>query len=134
VLLGPPPSADKRTRQETVARKVIDALGPAPRGGCPPKRWAQLHRDARRFFSDGWGHQAHALGWHPLELLGVDAAAPWARHDHMGLVVALNGRDVMGITETTATLRSPNGARQPFYRMQFERDRVVMLDEIEADE
>lgn len=60
------------------------------------ERWASDHRGqehiaaAIRFVDEGWGEKALALGWLPVELVGLCPRAPWARFDRMGAAYNLN--------------------------------------------
>lgn len=95
-----------------VARGV-EAL---PRMSCPrdvaSPRWPIAVADALKLARDGWAAKAIALGWHDLELFGAvtDAAGdPFGD----GLAVWLNGRKLVAMTATCATV--VDGGGQYFY-------------------
>ena len=69
-------------------------------------------------FLDGWGEQAHALGWTTVDLFGVHPRAPFARNDCMGLVWFLPGKHLATLTSSTATLKRDRGHVTTFYRRQ----------------
>ncbi len=75
-----------------------------------PSRWEQAKRDAVNFLAD-WGDKALELGWPSDELFGLDPLAPFARYDKMGLVWAIQGRDMEGLTAEYADF-----GRTKFYR------------------
>jgi hypothetical protein len=130
-LLGPEPSEITRARCASAAVKIIAELGPHPRGGCSPARWQQFTADVGGFVENGWLHQAHELGWDDLELLGCDRVAPWARYDHMGLLLMLNSSKVIGLTDRVGRIvTAPTGARRTYYRVPLDRERVVPIDQI----
>ena len=62
--------------------------------------------------------QAEALGWTAKDLFGLapvpDKPHPSyrriSRYDQTGLIWLLHGRPVVALTESTATIESPNGA------------------------
>jgi len=88
---------------------------------CPDRvpigRWQQAVEDGRRFMAR-WGKQAEALGWDAKDLFGLHKppAQPHpsyrrlSRYDETGLVWLLQGRRVVALTETTATIQNPAGA------------------------
>ena len=83
----------------------------------PIGRWQQAVEDSRRFMAR-WGKQAEALGWDAKGLFGLHKppARPHpsyrrlSRYDETGLVWLLQGRKVVALTETTATIQNPAGA------------------------
>ena len=83
----------------------------------PIGRWQQAVEDGRRFMAR-WGKQAEALGWDAKDLFGLHKppAQPHpsyrrlSRYDETGLVWLLQGRKVVALTETTATIQNPAGA------------------------
>ncbi len=96
-------------------RAGIARLSPAsPPVGFTPRRWAEVLADANRFLAR-WGGQAEALGWETLDLFAVDPRAPDARYDSMGLVVVLDGSEVIAIAPDQAKVRTSTGKVQTFY-------------------
>lgn len=84
-------------------------------GGFPALRWARIIDDTGHFI-DRWAKQAHALGWSALDVFGVNKDAPAARFDGRGLAVSLNGRQVVAITASTATVTASSGGTLKFLR------------------
>lgn len=80
-------------------------------------RWEAAVEDGRRFLTQ-WGGQADALGWSTRDLFGL-APVPTSprpsyrrlsRYDETGLIWLLRGRQVLALTESTATVENPTGA------------------------
>src|SRR6266852_1236428 len=134
-LAEPEPSAAERAAWTKAAAILAEALDPArPRGDATARHWRQFCADAVRFAEQGWLHRARAAGWSMLELFGCDRAAPFARYDHMGLVLMLNGGEVAGLTDRTAVIATPTGARQIYRRVPIDQARVVLITEIGPQE
>jgi hypothetical protein len=83
----------------------------------PTDRWQQAVEDGRRFLGQ-WGAQAEALGWTARDLFGL-APAPdnphpsylrLSRYDETGLIWLLQGRQVVGLTASTAAILNPSGS------------------------
>ena len=83
---------------------------------CP--YWRQVGIDANRFLAT-WGATAAALGWTTLDLFGVHRLRPLARLDAAGLVMLLNGAEVVALTPESATIRIHSGALQRCFRRSF---------------
>jgi hypothetical protein len=104
-----------RTHKAEVIDHLQHADGVARLREMPPPRtypehaWQQLIVDAERFL-DGWAQQAAALGWEDWELFGCHRRAPWGRIQSMGLVLALQGRQLAALTGTEAVIRTARGA------------------------
>ena len=77
--------------------------------------WKVLQDDALAFLQQ-WAAQAHRLGWAGLDLFGVHPTAPVARLDGMGLVVLLQGRPVVALTEDSATIKAASGRTLTYRR------------------
>jgi hypothetical protein len=87
-------------------------------GGCPDHveldRWQEAIEDGRRFLAK-WGSQAESLGWTSADLFGLHTppAKPHpsysrlSRYDCTGLCWLLQGREVLALTEATATIKNP---------------------------
>ena len=108
------------TRHRGVLRNSFsDVLSELDRR-CPDfvetDRWRQCVTDAQRFLAD-WGDQAAALGWTADDLFGLHPVPErpalsycrLARYDCTGLLWLLQGRPVIALTDTTATIRTPSG-------------------------
>jgi hypothetical protein len=66
------PPAVSRRRWVDAANEIDRVLGRHQRGDISRRRWQQMRVDVRGFVEAGWAHRAVRLGWHVLELLGVD--------------------------------------------------------------
>jgi hypothetical protein len=85
---------------------------------CPDhvdvERWNKAVADGRRFVGL-WGEQASSLGWTNRNLFGLHTPPEQprpsyrrlSRYDATGLVWLLAGREVVALTEATATIRNP---------------------------
>ena len=94
---------------------------------CPDhvdiRDWQQCVEDGRRFLAQ-WGEQAEALGWTGKDLFGLapipDNPHPsyrrLSRYDQMGLAWLLQGKPVIAMTETTASIRNHTGNVTTYYR------------------
>jgi hypothetical protein len=78
-------------------------------------RWEMLLHDAERFL-DRWSPTAHAMGWIALDLFGVHPTQPARRVDVMGLLLLLQGGEVIALTAESASIRRPSGAVLRFPR------------------
>jgi hypothetical protein len=89
----------------------------------PEDRWRQCIEDGRAFLRQ-WGPQAEALGWDARSLFGLHPppGGPHpsynrlSRYDATGLVWLLQGREVVALTEATATIRNPTTGTITTYR------------------
>jgi hypothetical protein len=80
-----------------------------------PDRWEMLLHDAARFL-DRWSSTAHSMGWTTLDLFGVHPTRPAVRFDVMGLLLLLQGSEVVTLTAESASIRRPSGAVLRFPR------------------
>jgi len=80
-----------------------------------PGRWSTLVDDASTFMRV-WAGRAAALGWGTLDVFGVDPRAPETGWHLMGLVVLLDGAEIVVMTEEGARLRLRSGIQQSFRR------------------
>jgi hypothetical protein len=80
-----------------------------PVAWLPPPRWSELVSDAEIFLA-GWGNAARQLGWTALDLFGIHLSAPAARVGCWGLILFLQGGDVVALTDSAATIRRRSGA------------------------
>jgi hypothetical protein len=95
---------------------------------CPahvdPPDWMQAVEDGRKFLAR-WGEQAEALGWTARELFGLHAvperpAATYrrlSRYDETGLIWLLQGKPVIGLTESEAAIRGHSGATVTYRKL-----------------
>jgi hypothetical protein len=99
-------------------------------GSIPAHRWRHLIDNAGRFI-DQWAAKAIALGWRAPEIFGCHPEAPTARYDMQGLVWVMGEGEVIGITDATATIRSPNGYVLTFCRVPAPPgERVALIWEL----
>jgi hypothetical protein len=104
-------------------RNAFGVLELRPPALVPIDRWRQCIEDGRRFLAT-WERQAGAFGWDSADLFGL-APVPeqphpsyrrLSRYDQSGLIWLLEGRDVIALTEATATIRSPARGSLTTYR------------------
>jgi hypothetical protein len=82
----------------------------------PAMRWQQAVEDGRRFLAR-WGKQAEALGWTARDLFGLQTPpakshpsySRLSRYDETGLIWLLQGREVVALTEATASIKGATG-------------------------
>jgi hypothetical protein len=67
-------------------------------------------------FLDRWAGEAIRCGWSDLDVFGCHDTAPTARRDAMGLVLLLDGCEIVAIDPDGADLVTAGGGRQRFYR------------------
>jgi hypothetical protein len=84
----------------------LDCL--APSAGIPAHRWRRLIDNAGQFI-DRWADRAAALGWDTPSVFGCHLDAPSRRYDLQGLLWCIGDGELIAITATSATIRSPNG-------------------------
>jgi hypothetical protein len=101
----------------TVPGHSYDSALEALRSKCPelvePERWLKAVSDTVAFLAV-WGPEARVLGWTVGELFGLhpvpEQPAPTfrrlSRYDTTGLIWLLQGRPVIGLTETEAGIQS----------------------------
>lgn len=110
------------------AGTLADLAGRIERMPCPsrinPKAWRAVVLDCRRVIADGWAVQAHGLGWSELDLFGA-VPDPEGDADADGLAVKLNGRRVLAICASFATVADANGGRSYLYRGNNEGARLL---------
>jgi hypothetical protein len=104
-------------------RKVFGVLQLKPPALIDIGRWRQCVEDGRRFLAQ-WGEQAEALGWTSADLFALHQppAEPHpsynrlSRYDRTGLCWLLLGKNVIALTESTATIRNPTTGNVTTYR------------------
>jgi hypothetical protein len=74
-----------------------------------PDRWEMLLHDTSRFL-DRWSSTARLMGWTTLDLFGVHPTRPAVRFDVMGLLLLLQGSEVVTLTAESASIKRPSGA------------------------
>jgi hypothetical protein len=104
-------------------RKVFAFLQLKPPALVPVERWQRCVADGKRFLAK-WGEQAEPLGWTSADLFGLHAPPErphpsynrLSRYDCTGLCWLLEGREVIALTEATASIRNPNTGNVTVYR------------------
>ncbi len=100
---------------ETWVQGIGDLMVMPPHPDWTDDGWKTLQEDALRFLRELAG-QAHRLGWDALDLFGTHRTAPTVRFDCMGLVVLLQGRPVVAITEDSAAIKAASSGTLTFRR------------------
>jgi hypothetical protein len=85
--------------------------------------WRQCVEDGKRFLAK-WGQEAEAMGWTSADLFGLapvpdTPAASYrrlSRYDQSGLCWLLEGREVVALTDATASIRNPRSGSITVYR------------------
>jgi hypothetical protein len=93
----------------------------------PPKAWAQLASDSKRFLSE-WAEQAFRLGWTVHDLWGCHETRPYDRLDYAGLLWLLDGHEIGAMTADAATIKFLNGRFQTYRRRLIPTDGVLAWD------
>lgn len=86
--------------------------------------WPEIVRDAQALASNGWAVQAIGLGWSPLDLWGA-VVDPDGDPAADGLAVKLEGRRVLAVCATFATVADERGGRAYLYRGENEGARLL---------
>lgn len=89
----------------------------------PLERWRQCIKDRSHFLAK-WGEQAESLGWTSADLFGLhtppDRPHPsynrLSRYDCTGLCWLLQGKTVIALTDSTASIRNPETGAVTVYR------------------
>lgn len=82
--------------------------------GLSPIWWIDISAGADRF-AQRWAARALQLGWHEIELWGVDPEYPASTHPR-GLALMLAQADVVAMTKESALIRSHRGGRKNYRR------------------
>src|SRR5262249_19031243 len=96
--------------------RTLDVLESRCPEFVPVERWQRAVEDGRRFLAQ-WGGPAAAPAWTARALFGLPQApakphpsySRLSRYDEIGLIWLLQGREVVALTETTASIRSAAG-------------------------
>jgi hypothetical protein len=108
---------------------VASLIGMDPMPGYTKDRWRVLVRDAEHFI-DTWAGQAAALGWSTVEAFGCHRWAPVERYDAAGLVMMLNGKRIVAMTDDDAVIENARGPRARHFRRLTapERERAILWE------
>jgi hypothetical protein len=98
-------------------RKLFGVLQLQPPALVPVERWRQCVNDGSKFLAR-WGEQAQALNWSSADLFGLHqppekphpSYSRLSRYDCTGLCWLLQGKEVIALTEATASIRNPTGS------------------------
>ena len=93
----------------------------------PPDRWSAMLLDAEHFLAR-WGSVADRLGWTALDLFGVHPSAPGGRIGCWGLLLLIQGGEVLALSEDAAAIRMTSNATLTFRRADLAG--VVLLPEV----
>jgi hypothetical protein len=104
-------------------RKVFAFLQLKPPALVPVERWQRCVEDGKRFLAK-WVESAQRLGWTSADLFGLieipERPSPsfnrLSRYDRLGLCWALQGREVIALTASGATIRTATESTLTFYR------------------
>lgn len=99
------------------------STAPAP-GVLGAELWPEIVRDAQGIASNGWAVQALGLGWTPLDLWGAVTNAD-GDPSADGLAVKLEGRRVLALCGSFATVANASGGRTYLYRGSNEGARLL---------
>src|ERR1043166_7517029 len=86
--------------------------------GFSSDRWRRV-LEATRLFMGSWAAEAARLGWSDLDVFGCHATRPDTRVDCMGLILLLDGCEIVGIDAHGADLSTSSGGRQRFRRREM---------------
>jgi hypothetical protein len=104
-------------------RKVFGVLQLRPPDLADVARWRQCVRGGSKFLAR-WGEQAERLGWDSRDLFGLHTPperphpsySRLSRYNALGLIWLLEGREVIALTEATASIRNPKTGNVTVYR------------------
>lgn len=95
---------------------------------CPIKakasHWVAAVRDAKRIAEEGWAAQTLALGWSAVDLFGA-VTDPAGDPEADGLAVRLNGRKLLALCGSFATVANEPRGRAFIYRRTNEAARLL---------
>jgi hypothetical protein len=98
--------------------------------GVHPGRWHAVIKGMGHFI-DQWAGKAHALGWSPAELFGLDPVAPLLRLDRLGVAFLMAGREVIAVTADEITVRQGRAVQRLPRRPT---DAIVAWDALRVEE
>jgi hypothetical protein len=81
---------------------------------CLPHRWTIAVIGLRRFIAEGWGDQALALGWTPIELFRLPEL--WSQIWLCGTAWLIGEAHVVAVIEAGISIEMPSGTRLKFRR------------------
>jgi hypothetical protein len=82
---------------------------------CPDSvsasRWYTLLRDAAQFVSSDWAIRAAESGWNTVSLFGCHPRFPLERFDCRGVLWAIEGAEIIGVSAAEIVIRLETGSR-----------------------
>jgi hypothetical protein len=93
--------------------------------GISSDRWRRV-LEATRVFMGSWAAEAARLGWSDLDVFGCHATRPDRRFDCMGLMLLLEGCEIVAIDERGAELSTGGDTRQRFRRRPMPPEAVPL--------
>ena len=81
----------------------------------PEHKWPESQQSIKAFH-DKWGSTATSLGWSALDVFGAHRHAPYHRIASAGLALSSRANEVVVMQHDRATIVTPSGARQNYYR------------------
>jgi len=78
--------------------------------------------------SDSWATKAAELGWTDFDLFGADSIHPQIAWLNSGLLWSLPNHTIADLRADRATLQTPNGSPQTFYRTPHPRARTLLWE------
>jgi hypothetical protein len=100
----------------------LDPESPPP--AIRPEQWSAFVGAAKSFL-DSWAAKAIDLGWTDLDLFGADASRPEIAWLNSGLLWSSPNHSILDLWPDRATLRTPDGSPQTFYRTPHLRVRTL---------
>jgi hypothetical protein len=89
-----------------------------PVNGFTLQQWRQLIDDGGRFL-DRWAWDAERLGWKAADVFGLHPIAPNANNSLSGLVLLINGGEVVRLARDYATIRTARGSELSYLRREM---------------
>jgi hypothetical protein len=99
----------------------------SPPHGFHERRWRTLIDDGGKFL-DRWGAEAAQLGWSAEDVFGVHPIAPGARYDIAGLVLLIDGGEVIAIDRNSASIRTKSSGATLIYLRKPRPDAIVLWE------
>ncbi len=120
-------AAEPVTKWSEGLAKLHRVRPPQDYAGVHAARWRQLIEDGDRFLGR-WEREAAELGWQTLDLFGCSRVNPYARIDLAGLVLLLDGRAVVELTQSAAIIAELGQRHQRFFRRRPSTEQVSLWE------
>jgi hypothetical protein len=95
-----------------------------PPSSVRPEHWSAFVHSAKSFL-DSWATKAAELGWTDFDLFGADSIRPQIAWLNSGLLWSLPNHTIADLRSDRATLQTPRGSPQTFYRTPHLRARTL---------